>query len=302
MDATADEARRRAASAQPNADAIARHASPPIDAKGTAMKTVEIAHRRLTLAYDDVGTGLPVVLLHAFPFDRGMWQPQHGPLSAAGFRVLAPDFPEFGQSTPGSDPFTIDGAADVVADFLDALKIERAVVGGLSMGGYAAMSFARRYPGKLAGLILADTKAAPDDAAAREGRDKSISAVRADGPAAVGESLLAKLLSEQSKQSKPVLEFAKGIATRQSESAIVAALHALRDRPDASPGLDAVTVPTLVIVGEHDAVTPPLMAVRIASKVRGSELIHIPGAGHLSNLENPDEFNRAVIGFLKKIR
>lgn len=266
------------------------------------MKTLELAHRWMKLAYDDVGTGLPVVLLHAFPFDRGMWTPQLGPLSAAGFRVLAPDFPEFGHSTPGSDPFTIDGAADVVADFLEGLKIDRAVVGGLSMGGYAAMAFARRHPRRLAGLILADTKAEPDDAAGREGRDKTITAVRADGPAAVGESLLGKLLSEGSKLSKPLVDFGREIATRQSGAAMIAALYALRDRPDAGPGLEAVAVPTLVIVGEHDAVTPPLAAARIATATPGSELVHIPGAGHLSNVENPDAFNRAVIAFLGKIK
>src|SRR5262245_34267363 len=131
------------------------------------MKTVELEHRWTKIAYDDVGTGLPVVLLHAFPFDRTMWTPQHGPLSEGGFRLLAPDFPEFGNSTPTSEPFTIDRAADVVADFLEALRLPRAVVGGLSMGGYVALAFARRHPARLAALILADTKAEPDDAAGR---------------------------------------------------------------------------------------------------------------------------------------
>jgi len=266
------------------------------------MKTVEIDHRSMTVAYEDVGTGLPVVLLHAFPFDREMWTPQFGPLSAAGFRVLAPDFAEFGRSTPGADAFTIDGAADTVADLLDALKIDRAVVGGLSMGGYVAMAFARRHPGRLLGLILADTKAAPDDAAAREGRDKAISAVRANGPAAFGESMLPKLLSEHTRQNNPAaVELARTVATRQTEAAVTAALYALRDRPDAGPGLEAVAVPTLVVVGEHDTLTPPLMSVRIAGLVKGSELQHVPDAGHLANLENPAAFNAAVIAFLKKL-
>jgi 3-oxoadipate enol-lactonase len=267
------------------------------------MKTVELDHRGMTVAYEDVGSGLPVVLLHAFPFDREMWTPQLGPLSETGYRVLAPDFPEFGRSTPGSDAFTIDDAADMVADFLEALKIERAVVGGLSMGGYVAMAFARRHPNRLLGLILADTKAAPDDPAARENRDKMITSVRANGPAAVGESMLPKLLSEQTRTSNPqAVELARKIATRQTEAAMTAALYALRDRPDATPGLEAVRVPTLVIVGEHDAVMPPLMAAGIAGGVKGSELQHIPGAGHVSNLENPAAFNRVVIAFLNKLK
>jgi 3-oxoadipate enol-lactonase len=264
---------------------------------------IELAHREMIVAYEEMGTGLPVVFLHAFPFDRAMWTPQLAPISAAGYRVLAPDFSEFGESSPGSDAFSIDRAADVIADFLEALKIKRAVVGGLSMGGYVSMAFARRHPAWLAGLILADTKAEPDDLAARENRDKAISAVRANGPAAFGESMLPKLLSEQTRATKPeVVARAREIATRQTEAAVTAALYALRDRPDATPGLASVVVPTLVIVGEHDAVTPPLAAGKIADAVKGSELQTIPGAGHLSNLENPEAFNKAVIAFLKKLK
>jgi pimeloyl-ACP methyl ester carboxylesterase len=265
------------------------------------MKTLELAHRWATVAYEDVGSGLPVVLLHAFPFDREMWSPQLGPLSAAGFRVLTPDFPEFGRSTPTSDPFTIDLAADVVSDFLEALQIDRAVVGGLSMGGYVAMAFARRHAGKLAGLILADTKAEPDDPAARENRDKAVTSVRANGPAAFGESMLGKLLAASSKDSPVVVEFLRKIATRQTEAAVTAALYALRDRPDATPGLSAVAAPALVVVGVQDAVTPPAAAKKIAAAIPNSELVQIPEAGHLSNVENPDAFNAAVIEFLRKL-
>src|SRR5262245_4829240 len=113
------------------------------------MNTLELSHRSMSVAYDDVGTGLPVVLLHAFPLDRTLWAPQLGPLSAAGFRVLVPDLPEFGDTTPGADAFTIERTADVVADFLESLGLARAVVGGLSMGGYVALAFARRHPRRL---------------------------------------------------------------------------------------------------------------------------------------------------------
>ncbi|MCE9562220.1 MAG: alpha/beta hydrolase [Planctomycetes bacterium] len=266
------------------------------------MKTVELPQRGLHLAYDDVGTGLPVVLLHAFPFDREMWAPQYGPLSTEDVRVLAPDFPGFGQSTSGKEEFTIDGAADVIADFLTALKIDRAVIGGLSMGGYVAMAFARKHPTRLAALILADTRPAPDDATAREGRNKAIAAVKADGAVAFAESMLPKLLSEQTRTTASrVVEFARKIAIRQTAAAVISALLALRDRADAMPGLEKITVPTLVLVGEFDAVTPPLAAARLAANVKGSELAHIPEAGHLSNLENPDVFNAAILKFLKKM-
>ena len=267
------------------------------------MKTLELSHRELSVAYEDVGRGLPVVLLHAFPLDREMWMPQFGPLSAAGFRVLAPDFPEFGCSTPGADAFTIDRAADLIADFLEALSIPRAVVGGLSMGGYVAMSFARRHPALLIGLILADTKAAPDDAAARDNRDKQIAAIHAIGPAAVAESMLPKLLSEHTRSHNPeAVALARKIATRQTEAAMTAALYALRDRPDAAPGLKDIRVPTLVIEGEFDAITPPLTAARIAGMIQISEVQSIRNAGHLSNIENPDAFNRGLLDFLIRLR
>ncbi|VTU01885.1 alpha beta hydrolase : Alpha/beta hydrolase fold OS=Rubrobacter xylanophilus (strain DSM 9941 / NBRC 16129) GN=Rxyl_0135 PE=4 SV=1: Abhydrolase_6 [Gemmataceae bacterium] len=266
------------------------------------MKTIDLPQRGLRLAYDDVGTGLPVVLLHAFPFDREMWSPQHGPLSVLDVRVLAPDFPGFGRSTAGSDPFTIEGAADVVADFLAALNVERAVIGGLSMGGYVAMAFARKYPERVTALVLADTRPAPDDQQARENRDKAIAAVKADGAAKFAEGMIPKLLCESTTKNQPqVVEFVRKVATRQPAPAVIAALEALRDRPDATPGLASFTRPTLVLVGEFDAVTPPLSAARLAAHVAGSELAHIPDAGHLSNVENPDAFNAAVAKFLKKV-
>jgi pimeloyl-ACP methyl ester carboxylesterase len=253
--------------------------------------------------YDDVGTGLPVVLLHGFPFDRAMWGPQLGPLSAAGFRVLAPDFPGFGGSAAGPEPFSIDRAADFVAAFLDGLRLDRAVVGGLSMGGYVALAVARRHPGRVSALILADTRAAPDDEAGRAGRDEAIAAVEKDGPAKLGESMLPKMVSDHTRATNPAaVDLARTLITRQTAAAAVAGLRALRDRPDAAPGLEAVAVPTLVLVGEHDAITPPLNAARLSGSIRGAELLHIPGAGHLSNLENPDEFNRAVVAFLRNVK
>lgn len=266
------------------------------------MKTIELVHRSMTVAYDEVGTGLPVVLLHAFPFDRAMWAGQLGPLSAAGFRVIAPDLPEFGDSTPGGDVITIERAADVIADFLDALHIARAVVGGVSMGGYVALAFARRHPRRLAALILADTKAAPDDAEGKAKRDDLIAAVKASGPAAAANALLPKVVSDRTRELNPAaVETLARIALRQTSAGIIAGLYALRDRPDAALALPSIAVPTLVLVGEFDTVTPPLAAARLAGTIPNSELVHIPGAGHISNVENPDAFNAAVSAFLKKL-
>lgn len=263
------------------------------------MKSATIDHRQLTLAYDDHGTGRPLVLLHAFPLDRTMWQPQLGPLSGVA-RVLAVDLPGFGDSTTGKEPFTIDTAADAVCDFLDAVGVsDRVVLGGLSMGGYIALAFARRHPERLAGLILADTRSEPDDAAGKAKRDEMIALARSAGAVGVIDQMLPKILAEKTRPD--VAATVRATASRQSAAAIAAALAALRDRPDATATLGCIAVPTLILVGEHDAITPPTMAQSLAAKIPGSKLVTIPGAGHLSNLENPDAFTAAVREFAASV-
>lgn len=252
-----------------------------------------------TVGYDDAGTGPPLVLLHAFPLDRAMWRAQLADLPDVA-RVINPDLPGFGESSPAG-AFTVDGAADTVAAFVAALGLSKVALGGLSMGGYIALAFARRHPDKLTKLILADTRAGIDDTNARAGRDKSVETVRAKGTAALFDGMLPKVLSENTHATNHALvERLKAIAARQKPESVAAALAALRDRPDANPGLKDVTVPTLVLVGEFDAVTPPLGSANLSAQIRGSELIHVPKAGHLSNAENPDAFNAAVRAFLAK--
>lgn len=267
------------------------------------MRTIELMARAITVAYEDVGSGLPVVLLHAFPMDKESWTPQLGAISTAGFRAIALDLPEFGSTTTDREGFTIDRGADLVASFLEALSIEKAVVAGISMGGYVAMAFARRHPRLLAGLVLADTRAAPDMPAVRANRDRLIAAIETSGPAAAADAMLPNLFSEPTRATNPALiERVRKMILRQSASGLIAGLRALRDRPDAAPALESLAVPILVLVGEFDTVTPLLTAARIAGIVQKSQLSHIPGAGHMSNLENPAAFNSAVIGFLKSLQ
>ena len=266
------------------------------------MPLCELPVSGLTIGYDEAGVGgVPLVLLHAFPLDRGMWQPQLAALADVT-RVVALDLPGFGESSPAG-AFTIDGVADAVAAFLAARGIPKAVVCGLSMGGYVALAVARRQPNVLAALILADTRAGVDDRIAKANRTKSIALTEEKGSAALFESMLPKVLSEQTHATKPeVVDRLKSIAAKQPAASVVAALAALRDRPDANPGLKAVAVPTLVLVGEYDAVTPPLAAANLSAQIRRSTLVHIPGAGHLSNVENPDAFNAAVGGFIAGLK
>lgn len=267
------------------------------------MKSIDVAPLCTKFAYDDAGEGLPVILLHAFPLDREMWAPQVGAISAAGYRVIAPDLPGFGGTALEDDDFTVDRAADTVAFFLDSIGVTKAVIAGLSMGGYVAMAIARRHPGLLAGLILADTRAAPDVPHVRANRDKLIDAVQNKGSIAAAEAMLAALVSEPTRDTNPaLLDRLRKMILRQSPRGLIAALRALRDRPDAAPDLASVEAPSLVLVGEFDTVTPCLNAARIAGTIPRSDLAHIPGAGHLSNLENPHAFNAAVLAFLKGLK
>ncbi|WP_020475576.1 alpha/beta fold hydrolase [Zavarzinella formosa] len=245
---------------------------------------------------DDVSPVL--VWLHAFPQDRTMWESQRTHF-ATTHRVIVPDLPGFGDSTP-VEGWTIDMAADIVAELLDTLKItEPVVLGGLSMGGYTALAFARRHPGKLKALILADTKAEPDDATAKAGREKTIALAKEKGAAGVIEAMLPKIVGETTRAKYPdVVGGVIAIAEKQSTEGVIGGLKALRDRPDATPGLGKIAVPTLVIVGEEDLATPITNSERLAKEIPGAKLIVLPAVGHLSNMEDAMAFNSAVGLFL----
>ena len=248
------------------------------------------------LAVESVGDGPPVVLLHAFPYDRAMWGPQRS--LASRCRLLLPDLPGFGDTPAGE--WTVDAAADRLAAGLDAVGVTGAVaVGGLSMGGYVALAFARRHPQRLRALILADTRAEPDSPEAKAGRTKTAEVAKGGGAAAVFDDVVAKQLSEYTRSRRPeVVAAARQIASRQSVEGVIAALAALRDRPEARPDLAAIAVPTLVLVGSDDAITPPAAARVLADGIPGATLQEVPTAGHLSNLETPAEFTAAVRSFL----
>jgi 3-oxoadipate enol-lactonase len=262
------------------------------------MHTMTLRASQTAIAYEDAGTGPVVVLLHAFPLDSGMWRPQMDGL-ADRWRLIAPDLPGFGQSAVSAG-LTIDSLADVVAELLDHLGVnERVIIGGLSMGGYVALAFCRLYPQRLGGLILADTKADPDDEAARANRETMIRLANDKGPPAVLDQLLPRLVAPGTTAGRPgVVKAVRDLAGRQTTAGVVAALQALRDRPDAGPGLAHVSVPTLVLVGEEDALTPPEQARALADGIPNARLVTVPAAGHLSNLENPDAFTAAVRDFL----
>jgi 3-oxoadipate enol-lactonase len=250
------------------------------------------------IAYDDEGRGEPLLLLHAFPLDRRMWDAQVEAL-AGRCRVIRFDARGFGHSPPDAGPLTMERIADDAAAVLDALGIEKAVIGGCSMGGYAALAFARRHPPRLTGLYLQDTRAGADSEEARTGRAALAERVLREGAAVAADSLLPRLLGETTKQERPELEARlREHVLGTSPRAIANALHGLAARADSSASLAGFSVPCLVLVGAEDVVTPPSESEALAAAIPGARLEVVPGAGHLANLEQPALVNAALEGFL----
>jgi pimeloyl-ACP methyl ester carboxylesterase len=245
------------------------------------------------LAYESVGNGPALVLVHAFPFDSRMWRTASAAL-AGPRRVITPDMRGFGLSDLGSGDHSIADMADDVAALLDALKLPAATVGGMSMGGYVALAFARRHRNRLQSLVLADTKAAADSPDARQGRQAAITLVETQGVAALLEKQIPRLLSASA--SEGLRAEVRRLGT-QPPNAVIAAIRALRDRPDRTAELPEIAVPTLVVVGTQDALSPPEDGRAMAASMPRARVVEIPGAGHLSNLENPDAFAAALAGF-----
>lgn len=251
------------------------------------------------ISYHMAGKGIPLIFLHAFPLHSGMWQGQIA-ACAHGHLCLAIDLPGFGRSEAPLDRLTMDLAADTAAAVLDALDvIEPAVLVGLSMGGYASFAFWRRYPERVRALVLCDTRSQADTPEGRRGRLANAERARAEGAKAVGEAMLPKLLGRTTRERRPeVVERVWTMMAEADPQGVAAALEGLAERPDSTPTLATVRVPALVIVGAEDELTPPSDAEAMRRGIAGSRLVEIPAAGHLSNLEQPEAFNEALLGFL----
>jgi 3-oxoadipate enol-lactonase len=248
--------------------------------------------------YRDEGAGLPVLFVHGFPLDGELWQPQLEDL-ASDYRMLVPDLRGFGQSTPTQRAAMEQYAEDLVA-LLDERGIDSAVIVGLSMGGYVALAFQRMYPERLQGIALVDTRAQPDTADARAGRMTTALRVKEHGTAVLADDMLEKLLSPSTYEAQPhLVETVRQMIARQRVEGVVAALHGMADRPDSRPMLGDISVPTLIVVGADDTITPRSDAHAMADAIPGAELHVVPRAAHLSNLEQPADFNGALREFLE---
>jgi pimeloyl-ACP methyl ester carboxylesterase len=256
----------------------------------------------INLAYTDQGQGLPVVFLHAFPQSRAMWESQVQALSGT-HRIVTLDFRGFGESDAPLWHYTLDQFADDVKSLLDHLSIRQAVLVGLSMGGYTLFAFYRKYAGRVKGLVLADTRAQPDTEEGRAGRFAMAQTAYTKGASAIADIMLPKLLSPVALQTKPDLVGQVRATIEQTQiSGIAGALMAMAERPDSVTLLAQIACPTLVITGELDGPTPPADGKLIAERIPGARLELIPQAGHLSNLEQPEAFNRALLSFLDNLR
>jgi pimeloyl-ACP methyl ester carboxylesterase len=250
------------------------------------------------VAYDDEGRGEAVVLLHGFPFDRSMWREQAEALSGT-CRVVAPDLRGQGETPLGGADLTMGEMAEDVAALLDELKVERAVLGGLSMGGYVAFEFFRRFPRRVRALVLADTRPQADTDEARRTREETARRALNEGMAPIADSMLPKLLSANTREGRPdVVERVRAMMFGMGPEGAAAALRAMAVRRDQTDLLPSVDVPTLIVVGGEDTITPPSDAEAMAAKIEGARLVRIEGAAHLSNVERPEEFNRALVEFV----
>lgn len=247
-----------------------------------------------------------LVLLHAFPLSAEMWQPQLDAVPE-GWRFVAPDLRGFGGSglevstTADSDASRVsfdDYASDVVA-LLDELEVEQAVVGGLSMGGYAAFALLRLAPERVRALVLADTKVEADGEAARQARDGMLAVLQSGGAEAVWARMEAGLLGVTTRRTNvAVVDRVHQLVAAQSPSAIGRAIRRLKGRPDSSATLAAFDRPVLCLAGEEDELTPPGLVSQMAGENARRPFVVVPRAGHLSNLEQPNAFNAALGAFL----
>jgi 3-oxoadipate enol-lactonase len=263
-----------------------------------------IVLKRGELAYVDFGQGPPILLVHGFPLDHSMWNAQIEAL-AAGCRVIAPDLRGFGQTPLGEvDPqrgLTMEQYADELAELLDALGIREPIaLAGFSMGGYIAWQFLRKYANRLRWFVQCDTRALADSDEARAGRLNMAENVAAWGSERVAEMMGPKLFTPHTLATRPELtnEF-RGIVSRTPPASIAAAQRAMAARPDVSADLSAIRIPTLVLVGELDAISPPAEMRAIANAIPDATFVVIPNAGHMTTIENPAAVNEAFLGFLR---
>ncbi len=239
----------------------------------------------------------PILFVHGFPLDHEQWRSQVEGLRE--WRCIAPDLRGVHGGEPPAGGFSMGGYADDLVRTLEITGIERAICCGLSMGGYVLFELLRRHPQRVLGLILCDTKAEPDTPEGKAGREELVRLALREGPAAIVERLLPRLLGHATRAERPdVVETVRRMASRLQVAGLVGALQAMRDRTDSVPLLEQIRVPTLVLGGSEDEITPAPGMRAMAQGIRGATYVEVAEAGHLAPLERPEIVTRAIREFL----
>ncbi|MFL9831530.1 alpha/beta hydrolase [Flavobacterium sp. ST-87] len=261
-----------------------------------------ITVNNFNLSYNDVGEGsVPVIFIHGFPFDKSMWHGQMDFLKSA-YRVISFDIRGFGNSIDTDSSLSIDLFAEDLIAFMDELNIEKAVVCGLSMGGYIALNAYQRFSERFEALILADTQCIADTPEVKEKRYEAINEIEVNGTANFNEGFIKKVFYEDSfRNKKEQVEELKKVVFSNPEHVVQRGLKAIAERSESCSVLTEINIPTLIICGKEDSVTPLAQSEAMKESISGATLKVIENAGHVSNLEQKDKFNQHILDFLKAI-
>ena len=252
----------------------------------------------LQLAYTDTGMGRPIVLIHGYPFNRSLWNEQIAALSNS-YRVIAPDLRGFGDSD-AADQATMNQMAQDVALLMDHLEIPQAAIGGLSMGGYVALAFYKEFRSRVRALVLADTRAQADTEEGKQTRAQQADKALNEGMAGIADTMLPKLLTPDTVSKHPeMVKRVRDMMLKTKPQGAAAALHGMAQREDQTELLAKISVPTLILVGADDTITPAADSQKMHEAIAGSRLVVLEKAAHVSNLEQTEQFNQALLDFLK---
>ncbi len=253
----------------------------------------------VSIEYDDIGNGIPLLLIHAFPLDRTMWRAQIAGLSSL-YRVIAPDLRGFGQSSEtDGESVTMDQYAADLKALLDSLNIKHAVIGGLSLGGYVALAFYAQYADRVKGLFLANTRATADTEEAKQTRLTNAQRISETGPRFLIDAMAPQMLGTTAKTEIEIT--VRSIMLRQRGPGMMSALRGMAARPDRTSLLRFATTPIMIVTGSADQLISPAESEAMHALCPNSRLVNIPDAGHLSNLDKADAFNHVVREFYKQV-
>jgi 3-oxoadipate enol-lactonase len=261
-----------------------------------------VAAGGVELAFIDAGEGPVVLLLHGFPFDKSMWAAQLDALTGAGFRAIAPDLRGLGETRSSSEMSTMDNMARDAAALLDELKLETAIVCGLSMGGYVAFELVHLFPSRVRGLVLAGTRAPADNEQERAGREQQVQTMLRAGLVPISIATLPKLLSERTRAEKmDVVKRVRKMITRSDPQGAAAAQRGMAARRDYTNDLPNIKAAALIIVGREDPIRPVSDAEFMHERFPDSRLEIIEDAAHMTNMEQPEKFNELLVSFLNEL-